>query len=997
MGRYVKIILLTLLLLVPLLTVGLAALVYLQPSLLRTPLEKAVSIFTGLDLRVTGTFQLEPSLKPHLVAGDIVLSNPRWPGSEPLARVEKIELAVDLQALLGGKIDIPLLQLTGADIHLAEDNDGRRNWQPEPRKEVSDPSPFRLNLPIIEKLTLSDIDLAYQRPEKRDFSARLNSATASVSPATGIQAQLDAVMDNKPFHLDITSRADSLDEKSQGPIPIKALLQTEAASLEADGMLGWPLRDAQTSLRVTLEVKSLREAGRLFAQEWPALGKIRLKSEVQGGQGALKLEKLSLAVGKSRLTGQLALDTGGERPYLKGAVEIDQLTEQLLSQLGGKDNSQQKTDQAATPGDWKQLQVFDADLKIGIGQLLLKGKKFSRIQLDSSLKQGRLDTRLLLPKEIARQSETRLSVDFSGKQPGYQLQIHAEKLRPGELLQFATGSTPLTGDIESIQLELSGHLDTAGPLEAIDSLDLQLGKTALEIPRKGKKAVSIVIDSGTAQLDKKSRRLQLDASGSLNQEKLQAKLSTGTLSQVAAGTRQPLKLELTTAKGTRINADGQFVYAPDQFSYQLAIELKAKHLALLSNLILTDLPEVGPAQAKINLRGDNQQLQFDVPSMAIGESRIKLSGEYLFGHARPKLKAVFQADPLQLTDYFAKTKPLPEDASVGKKGDDRLIPDIPIVSSLLHKLDLEHKTSIQRLLHGKDNLGTYTLTTSIRDGVLETNGIVRSTYLSDVEFKVKVSGRAKETEIRIQTRVRDLDYGGLLKALEVSDKVRGKLDFELDFQGRGNRLPQLLAAGKGSLKITGGKGEIDFGTLRLWGGTLGEILIPHEISGKTKSEIHCLAARYQLEPGLFKSKGMVVDTDVSTYGGAGQIELPSERLEGLFQPKPKGVRLFTVDTPIRVSGTLAHPRIQAVSAATLVTAGKVAAGLLNPALLVVGFGSLGSDVENPCEEVLLEASSGTEKPPQDTGKNKISNSFKKLFKKGKDSNATTNPLVPQGQ
>jgi len=1038
MGQYVKKILLALILLVPLLTAALAVLVYLQPSLLRTPLEKVVSIATGLDLRIAGTFQLRPSLTPHLEAGSIVLSNPHWPGSEPLARVEKIELAIDLQALLDGKTDILLLQVTGADIHLAEDNDSRRNWQPNPRKDVSSPSPFRLKLPLIQTLTLSDIDLVYQRPEKQDFSARLSSATASVSPATGVEAQLDAVVDNKPFHLDITSKTDRIDEESQAPIPIRALLQTEALSMEADGMLGWPLRDTQTSLRVTLEIKSLEQAGRLFAQEWPALGKVQLKGGLRGSREGLKLEKLSLVVGKSRLTGQLALNTSGKRPSLEGAVEIDQLTEQLLSQLRGTGNTRHKPARATPRYDWKQLQVFDADLRIGIGRLLLKGEKFGRIQLDSSLKQRKLDARLLLPKELAKRSENRLSLDFSGKQPSYRLQTSAEKLRPGELLQFATGGTPLTGDIERIQLDLAGQLDTARPIEAINSLDLQLGKTALEIPRKDKETISIFIDSGTAQLENKSRRLQLDASGSLNRQKLRAKLSTGTLRQMVAGSRQPIKLELTTAEGARLNADGQVAYAPNPFSYQLAIELNAEHIALLSNLFFPDLSPVGPVRARIDLQGDGRQTKFNVPSMAIGESRIKANGTYLFGEGKPTLKGEFQADPLQLIEFFAKPEPLQKEAPTENRGSDILIPDIVINSFLLQRLDMEQKISIQQLLHGEENLGTYTFTSSIREGVLETDGSVQSTYLSDVKFKARVTGHAKETEIRIQSQVKDLDYGGLLKALDVSDKVRGKLDFELDYQGRGNRLPQLLAAGEGSLKISGGKGEIDYGLLRLWGGTLATLLIPAEVSGKTKSGINCLAGRYRLKPGLFKSEGMVVDTDVSSIGGAIQVELPSERLEGVFQPKPKGARLFTVDTPVGLSGTLAHPQMQALPANTLLTAGKLAAGIYNPVLLVVMFGSLGSDVENPCEAVLSGASSGTEQnlqdqveeaitspfsqllrngkrqhlpaesgdttgadegDPQDAGNDKTTNPFKGLkglFENEKDNNTTTNPLVPPG-
>ena len=76
--KSILLLLAALILITPVLLVLLA---YTNPAMMRTPLEALVRQSTGLRLEIGGEFQLKPSGTPHLVAGDLTLSNPQLPDS----------------------------------------------------------------------------------------------------------------------------------------------------------------------------------------------------------------------------------------------------------------------------------------------------------------------------------------------------------------------------------------------------------------------------------------------------------------------------------------------------------------------------------------------------------------------------------------------------------------------------------------------------------------------------------------------------------------------------------------------------------------------------------------------------------------------------------------------------------------------------------------------------------------------------------------------------
>jgi hypothetical protein len=68
-------------------------------------------------------------------------------------------------------------------------------------------------------------------------------------------------------------------------------------------------------------------------------------------------------------------------------------------------------------------------------------------------------------------------------------------------------------------------------------------------------------------------------------------------------------------------------------------------------------------------------------------------------------------------------------------------------------------------------------------------------------------------------------------------------------------------------------------------------------------------ARFKVQDGTLSALELVADTDPVLITGEGQIHLDSEALDLAIRGNPKSLRLFRLQSPVLVQGTLAHPAI----------------------------------------------------------------------------------------
>jgi len=76
-----------------------------------------------------------------------------------------------------------------------------------------------------------------------------------------------------------------------------------------------------------------------------------------------------------------------------------------------------------------------------------------------------------------------------------------------------------------------------------------------------------------------------------------------------------------------------------------------------------------------------------------------------------------------------------------------------------------------------------------------------------------------------------------------------------------------------------------------------------------ESKVNCIVGRFDLKDGKLSDDKMIIDTNRLRIRGTGTANLVTEQLAFVFRPRAKGLALFRLQNPLRVSGTFTDYRI----------------------------------------------------------------------------------------
>ena len=102
-------------------------LLLLNVQWLRGPLQRAVSAQVQREFSI-GAMQLRWVGQPMLELSDVVLGNLPDASEPQMARLQSVQLRLSLPDLLHGRVFVPRIAVSDADVLLERLKDGRRNW-----------------------------------------------------------------------------------------------------------------------------------------------------------------------------------------------------------------------------------------------------------------------------------------------------------------------------------------------------------------------------------------------------------------------------------------------------------------------------------------------------------------------------------------------------------------------------------------------------------------------------------------------------------------------------------------------------------------------------------------------------------------------------------------------------------------------------------------------------------------------------------------------------
>ena len=460
-----------------------------------------------------------------------------------------------------------------------------------------------------------------------------------------------------------------------------------------------------------------------------------------------------------------------------------------------------------------------------------------------------------------------------------------------------------------------------------------------------------------------ARSLVFTAEGSVQGQPLQASGSGGAvMAWRDESTPYPVQVKATLG-ATRVQAEGTVTGLFKLSGIDLKLALSGNSLAALFPLIGVALPPTPAYSTAGHLVRSGTQWRYDDFTGRIGRSDIGGSLQVATGGPRLKLTGALVSRQLSLADLgpaVGSRMATPEGgtatATASAPKPTRMLPDLPFDTERWTSLDADVTLRAQTLLRDKalplDQLQFHLL---LQDGVLTLDPLAFGLAGGKMQGLVTLDSRKKPLQGQARMQLRGLLLGRLLPTVDLSKNSIGQLNGDIEVTGQGASVGQMLATANGRLSLVAQNGRISRLLMEQTGLHLIEIL-QLSLTGDKTIGLRCAVADFSVKGGVMEARALVLDTDVNTLTGSGQVNLGDETLNLTIVPRTKVSSVVALRSPVYVKGTFGQPQV-ALDTGRIVTrgVGALALGLLNPLLALIPLFEAGPGVDSACQRLVSDA------------------------------------------
>jgi uncharacterized protein involved in outer membrane biogenesis len=411
-----------------------------------------------------------------------------------------------------------------------------------------------------------------------------------------------------------------------------------------------------------------------------------------------------------------------------------------------------------------------------------------------------------------------------------------------------------------------------------------------------------------------------------------------------------LKEALGSAKRGSLSVDltGGIEALPALNGINLKVKASGKELAEIGPMVGVELPELGPFDMSGKLSGSAKAISLSEFSAMVDKSDFKGEAkvEVL---KRPKITVRLESSVIDFTALMKSPEKDHKKTADKNKQKGRLFSDDVLPFDALKKVDADIQLKAKNIhaKHARLEFGHLTLV--LEDGNLNIDKL-EATYKG-----TKISGTFQldpRSPPRVATNflVQNFNLGDFLKETGKRDNARAIVDIAVHGKSRGDSLSSLMASLDGAFGAVMGPGYLTK-YLDLLSMDLSQKVIPIWGRHKKADEINCAIVQFDIKEGVATSTAFVFDTQLGVLTAEGDINLGTERVNLLLDPKPKDFSLVNLSTKVRVTGTLMDPQVRPDTLAVAKKGAKIFGGLAlgGPIGLLAPFVKLGALKKHPCQ------------------------------------------------
>ena len=453
----------------------------------------------------------------------------------------------------------------------------------------------------------------------------------------------------------------------------------------------------------------------------------------------------------------------------------------------------------------------------------------------------------------------------------------------------------------------------------------------------------------------------------------QALSGTGRIGGLLAlqDARLPFPVQADVRAGTtRVQVAGTLTDPKNLGALDLRLRLSGASLGNLYPLTGVTLPDTpaystdGRLVAQLQ-DADGPLFRYEKFNGRIGDSDIHGDLTFVARKPRPKLSGTLVSNQLRFAD-LAPLIGADSNAEKQQRGapsvqpGNKVLPVEAFRTERWRDMDADVSFTGKRIVHSEQlpftDLFTHVV---LNDGKLSLEPLRFGVAGGRLDSTLRLDGSATPLRAQAQLRARNFRLRQLFPNVEVMQSSLGALNGDAALSGTGNSVATLLGSANGHLKLLINDGRVSRNLMEIAGLNVGNYLVGR-LFGDNEVEINCAAANLDIKQGVMRPQLMVIDTENALIGVDRTMNFGSEQLDLTITPESKGLRIFSLRSPLYVRGTFKNPN-PGVKAGPLVLrgAGMLALGaLVAPAAGLVALVAPSGDQPNECEPLLQQIRQG---------------------------------------
>lgn len=427
----------------------------------------------------------------------------------------------------------------------------------------------------------------------------------------------------------------------------------------------------------------------------------------------------------------------------------------------------------------------------------------------------------------------------------------------------------------------------------------------------------------------------------------------------------PLKIDAQIGEN-KVGVDGTLTDPRALSGIDLQLTLGGASMADLYPLTGVLLPETPAYSTRGRLIGKKEGAVWNWAyrdfTGTVGSSDLAGSAEYLPRQPRPLLRGEITSQQLRLADLGPTIGAGPEaKQQAGTRGKAQVQPDgkaLPVAQFNTEKwgaLDADVTFKGKKLIRSeKVPLQDVVAEIHMKDKVLSLTPLDFGLAGGNVTSNVSLDGRKQVIAAQIKLAARGLKVRELFPTLKSMSTSFGEVNGDAALTGYGNSVSSMLATSNGTLGAVVTEGSVSKFMLEAAGLNVANAVFV-KVFGDKQVHLNCLASDFEIKEGRAGVRRFLVDTDDALVDITGDIDLAQEALNLDIRPKTKGVRIFSLRTPLYARGTFSHPDVGPYKGPLALKAGAaVALALASPIAAVLPLVNIGKVEDADCAGALAK-------------------------------------------